>query len=393
MSTVTEHEIEQAVTAFVAEASLNADEIESNRGKVFDAGFARVEFAEGFGGRGWPRSAQASVDKLLKQLAGFEPLSMWESPIGIGMAAPTINSHARESIKASMLRKIFTGEAVWCQMYSEPAAGSDVASLATRAVREGDEWVITGQKIWTSYAHEADYGMILVRTDPKLPKHQGITCFIVDMHDPAIEVRPLYQVHGGADFNEVFLNGVRVADEFMLGAEGEGWKVANTTLMNERDAIGGLTSFTESTISKWHAVKEDLGDSRESLKEDLVKLWIEDIAIAVTSQAARKKAASGKPGPEGSVAKQAGAELQQKIAKFELELEGANALVIPEGYPFSRGKPEVSSANRWYLSSLSYTIAGGTSEVMRNILAERVLRMPSEPRTDKDVPWDETLRG
>lgn len=386
--------VETAVSEFLATADTSGDDLVVARGKVFDAGLARVEFPEELGGRGWPREAQNTVNRLLRE-GGIEPMGMAENPIGFGMGAPTVLEYGHASTKRQLLREIFTGEGVWCQMFSEPSAGSDVAGLSTRAVRDGDNWVINGQKMWTSYAHKADYGMLLARTDPTMPKHEGLTYFFIDMHAPGVEVRPIFQITGEAEFNEIFLTDVIVPDSHLLGSVGGGWKVATTTLMNERDAIGGLTSYTDRLLEQWRRRSPELGPLRDGLRDELVQLWIEDVAVGLTSDAGRRRAAAGRPGPEGSVAKLVGAELQQRISSLQLELEGLGGLTMPEGYPLARDEEArgYGSAARSYLATQASTIAGGTSHVMRNIIAERILRMPADFRVDKGIPWEEIPRG
>ncbi|HKT01349.1 MAG TPA: acyl-CoA dehydrogenase family protein, partial [Rugosimonospora sp.] len=204
----------------------------------FDAGLAWVNYPVGLGGLGLPRSMQSTVEAEMLR-AGAPDNEPLRTGIGLGMAAPTILRHGTDEQRRRWLRPLWTGEEVWCQLFSEPGAGSDLASLATRAVRDGDGWVVDGQKVWTSMAHEARWAILIARTDPSVPKHAGLTYFACDMSDPGVEVRPLRQITGEAEFNEVFLSGVRIPDAHRIGAEGEGWLVARTTLMNERVSIGG----------------------------------------------------------------------------------------------------------------------------------------------------------
>src|SRR5579875_2949894 len=211
--------------------------IEEFRGAQYDMGLAWVHFPEGRGGLGLPPGLQARVDSRLREAGAKAPDT--RHFFGLTMAGPTVVTNGDDAIKDRLLRRMFTGEDSWCQLFSEPGAGSDLASLATRAVRDGDEWVITGQKVWNTMAHLADRGMLVTRTDPDVPKHKGLTYFALDMHAPGVEVRPLIQITGEAEFNEVYLTEVRVPDSDRIGAVGEGWRVAMPTLMNERTTIGG----------------------------------------------------------------------------------------------------------------------------------------------------------
>jgi alkylation response protein AidB-like acyl-CoA dehydrogenase len=209
------------------------------RGAQYDRGLAWVHFPEGLGGLGLVPKRQAVVNDELREGARTSYENLLLNPIGIGMGAPTLLTYGTDEMKQRLLRRIFTGEDIWCQLFSEPGAGSDVAGLSCRAERDGDSWVVSGQKVWTTLAHVSKWGMLLARTDPEATKHQGLSYFLLDMESPGVEVRPLYQITGEAEFNEVFLNDVRIPHASMLGVEGEGWKVAITTLMNERSALGG----------------------------------------------------------------------------------------------------------------------------------------------------------
>src|SRR5690606_2491516 len=236
MAELSEAELRSRVRQLIDEVDVH-DRV-AFRGAQFDRGLAWVHFPEGKGGLGLPRKAQTIVNDELRRAPRFyEDIAV--NPIGIGMAAPVLLAHGSPELQDRFLRRIFTGEDIWCQLFSEPGAGSDVATLATRAVRDGDEWVVNGQKVWTTLAHVANWGLLVARTDPDKPKHKGMSYFVLDMHAPGVEVRPLFQITGEAEFNEVFLTDARIPDSMMLGAEGEGWNVAVTTLMNERVALGG----------------------------------------------------------------------------------------------------------------------------------------------------------
>ncbi|MFH8983242.1 acyl-CoA dehydrogenase family protein [Streptomyces varsoviensis] len=361
----------------------------------FDAGLAWVHFPAGLGGLDAPRSLQPVVEAELAA-AGAPDNDPRRIGIGLGMAAPTILRYGTDEQKQRFLRPLWTGEEVWCQLFSEPGAGSDLAALATRAVRDGDTWTVDGQKVWTSGAHLARWAILIARTDPGLPKHQGITYFVCDMSDPGVEVRPLRQITGEAEFNEVFLTGVRIPDAHRLGGVGEGWRVASTTLMNERVAIGGARVPREGGMigvvaETWRARPEL---RTHDLHQRLLTLWVEAEVARLTGERLRQQLAVGQPGPEGSGLKLSFARLNQEISGLEVELLGADGLAYddwtmrrPEGVDFT-GR----DAGYRYLRAKGNSIEGGTSEVLLNIVAERVLGLPPEPRTDKDVAWKDLPR-
>ncbi|WP_433410089.1 acyl-CoA dehydrogenase family protein [Saccharomonospora azurea] len=361
----------------------------------FDAGLAWVHYPVGLGGLGLPRGAQAVVDSALAD-AGAPDNDPRRNGIGLGMAAPTILAVGTEEQKRRFLRPLWTGEEVWCQLFSEPGAGSDLAALATRAVRDGDDWVVNGQKVWTSSAHNARWAILIARTDPDVPKHQGITYFVCDMTAPGVEVRPLRQLTGEAEFNEVFLTDVRIPDAHRLGGVGEGWRVAQTTLMNERVAIGGNAAPRESgmlgrVVETWRARPES---RTPDLHERLLRLWVEQEAVRLAGLRLRQQLAAGAPGPEGSAMKLAFARLAQALSGLEVELLGEQGLRYDD---WSLRRPELvdftgREAGYRYLRAKGNSIEGGTSEVLRNIIAERVLGLPAEPRVDKDVAWKDLPR-
>lgn len=361
----------------------------------FDAGLAWVHYPAGLGGLDAPRSLQAVVDA---ELAAVEAPDNDPRRIGIGlgMAAPTILGFGTDEQRERLLRPLWTGEEVWCQLFSEPGAGSDLAALATRAVRDGDDWVVDGQKVWTSSAHLARWAILIARTDPDQPKHHGISYFICDMTDPGVEVRPLRQITGEAEFNEVFLTGVRIPDSRRLGEIGEGWRVAQTTLMNERVAIGGGRVPREGGMiglvaDTW---REHPELRTHDLHQRLLRLWVESEAARLAGERLRQQLAVGQPGPEGSAMKLAFARLNQQISALEVELLGEEGLLYDD---WTLRRPELvdftgREAGYRYLRAKGNSIEGGTSEVLLNIIAERVLGLPPEPRTDKDVPWKDLPR-
>ncbi|MFI2412678.1 acyl-CoA dehydrogenase [Streptomyces sp. NPDC018947] len=361
----------------------------------FDAGLAWVHFPEGLGGLGAPRSLQAVVDAELAA-AGAPDNDPRRIGIGLGMAAPTILRYGTEEQKHRLLRPLWTGEEVWCQLFSEPGAGSDLAALGTRAVRDGDDWVVNGQKVWTSSAHLARWAILIARTDPDLPKHRGITYFLCDMTDPGVEVRPLRQITGEAEFNEVFLTDVRIPDSLRLGEVGDGWRVAQTTLNNERVAIGGTPVPREGgMIGKVAATwRERPGLRTHDLHQRLLGLWVEAEVARLTGVRLRQQLVAGQPGPEGAGMKLGFARLNQEISGLEVELLGEEGLLYDD---WTMRRPELvdftgRDAGYRYLRSKGNSIEGGTSEILLNIVAERVLGLPAEPRTDKDVAWKDLAR-
>jgi alkylation response protein AidB-like acyl-CoA dehydrogenase len=368
-------------------------------GAQFDAGLACVQFPEGLGGLGLAPAMQARVDRQLS--AARAPSAFERNPIGFGMGAPTVLAHGSAEQKRRYLRPLFTGEHVWCQMFSEPGAGSDVASLATRAVRNGEEWVVTGQKVWTSLAHEARYGLLLTRTDPDVPKHAGMTCFVLDMRAPGVNVRPLRQLTGEAEFNEVFFDSVRIPDSERLGAANEGWNVAMTTLMFERFNTGGEVARGRGPIEiaarEWSKRGDTTSRAARVLKDRLARCWIDAEVHRLTNLRAAQKRGQGTPGPEGSVGKLQMANLNQAIFELAVDLVGADGMLYPSGYEMTRpdtmGFVAHADPMRSLLRAQANSIEGGTSEIMRNILAERVLGLPPEIRADKNIPWSHVPRA
>jgi alkylation response protein AidB-like acyl-CoA dehydrogenase len=364
------------------------------RGAQYDAGLAMIHFPEGYGGLGGNRGQQGIVDGILRANGvTYEDLRI--NPIGIGMGAPTVLAYGSDELKEKHLKRIFTGEDVWCQLFSEPTHGSDVAGIPSRAVKDGDEWVVNGQKVWTTLAHVSNYGMLLTRTDPDVPKHKGLSYFVLDMHAPGVDVRPLYQMTGEAEFNEVFLDDVRIHDSQRLGAEGEGWRVATTTLMNERVALAGGPAPRGSgvigdLVKVWEQRRDQLdGTERDLWRDRVAGLWIDAEVVRLTNARAKAAAMGGNPGPEGSVAKLASAELSQAVNSAIVDLLGADGMLHEPGYPMTRSSESMRTRTGRFLRSRANTIEGGTSEIMRNILGERMLGLPGDVRVDKDVPWSE----
>ena len=364
----------------------------------FDAGLAWVFFPEGLGGLGLPRALQPEVDRRFAA-AGAPSNRPDVNAIGLGMAAPTILAYGTDEQQRRFLRPLWTGEEIWCQLFSEPGAGSDLANVSTRAVRDGDEWVVNGQKVWTSGAHNARFAILVARTDPDLPKHFGLTYFLCDMTDPGVDVRPLRQITGEAEFNEVFLTDVRIPDSQRLGAEGEGWKVANATLNNERVAIGGKAASRESGMigvvaRTW---REHPEKRTPELQDRLLRLWVDAEVARLTGVRLGQKLAQGQPGPEGSAMKLSFARINQQLSGLELEILGEDGLRYESDQGWTMVRPESvdfcgRDAGYRYLRTKGNSIEGGTSEILRNIVAERVLGLPGEHRVDKDRPWKELAK-
>lgn len=359
----------------------------------YDAGLANVDWPAGLGGLGLDRALQPELEAALVA-AGAPVLWGARNPIGLGMAAPVLLSFGTREQQERSLKRIWTAEDMWCQLFSEPGAGSDLASLGTSAVRTGNDWLINGQKVWTSLAHQSRWALLVTRSDRDVPKHKGMTFFICDMTAPGVDVRPLRQLTGEAEFNEVFLTDVVIADSERVGAVGEGWKVATGTLMNERVSIAGESQARGSGIigeleSAWHS-----GAKRPELRENLIELWIEAEQLRLLNIQLGQLRESGVPGPEGSGAKLAHSNLQQRASSFWLDLLGDDGLRYSD-WSMRRtayGSEGERDAGYYALRTRANSIEGGTSEIMRNIISERILRLPTEPRVDVDVAWKDLPR-
>lgn len=353
--------------------------------RKYDAGWACIRWPKEHGGRG---------ATAIEQVIFGQEESKLETPdsifaIGHGMCAPTMMTWATEEQSKRYLPKLASGEEVWCQLFSEPAGGSDLAALRTRAEKDGDDWVINGQKIWTSGAHYSDYGVIVVRTDPTVPKHQGLTYFFIDMKSPGIETKPIKQISGGANFNEVYFTDVRIPDAQRLGAVGQGWQVAITTLMNERASIGGGGGGVNFNSVFKLAQKVNLDDEPaikdKSVRRKLADWYTQESGIKFTGYRSMTALSKGEiPGPENSIGKLVGAPKQQDMASFAIDLlESSGAIWDPEL------SEEAGLFQGAYMGSPGMRIAGGTDEIMANIIAERVLGMPQDIRVDKGIPFNE----
>ncbi len=364
----------------------------------FDVGLAWVHFDEGYGGLGVAPKLQSRVNTQLGDVGA--PMCWPFNPIGYGMCGPTVYTHGSEAQKNRYLRPLFTAEEIWCQLFSEPSAGSDVAGLTSRAVRDGDEWVVNGQKVWTSLAHVSRWGCLVTRTDPEAPKHKGLSYFVVDMKQEGVDVRPLRQMTGEAEFNEVYFTDARIPDAERLGEIGDGWRVALTTLMNERVAIGGGQAPRGSgpiaeSIRLWGAIAEHRKDL--ATQDRLMRLWSKSEVTRLTNIRASQNRGKGVPGPEGSTGKLAFAENNKAIREFNMELLGPQGMLYDpnrtEHQTVDRATNTYGNVQKHFLRSRANSIEGGTSEVMRNILGERVLGLPGDIRTDKDLPFSEVPRS
>ena len=403
--TMSEEELRQRTRALLDEVHPEKVDSVTFRKKQYEHGLAWVHFPEGHGGLGLSPKMNVVVQDEISKHSSVVHHDPPASIIGIGMGAPVVLTYGTEEMKKELLPKIFSGEEVWCQLFSEPGAGSDVAGLATRAVRDGDDWVVNGQKVWTTVAHLSRWGMLLARTDPDKPKHDGLSYFVLDMQAPGVEVRPLYQITGEAEFNEVFMTDVRIPHDRMLGKEGQGWRVAITTLMNERVAIGGGGSKKKGgggiaqLVKLWNERQSGASSAAQEaiLRDRVTQSWIDNELLRITSQRARAAQKAGNPGPEGSVAKLAQAEMNKRMWETAIDVLGSQGLSFEAGYELrqSAGRPENAEqlAKYQFLRSRANSIEGGTSEIMRNILGERVLGLPGEPRVDKDKAWKDVPRS
>jgi len=353
------------------------------------AGWACLRWPKEFGGRG----ASAIEAAIFRQEENKFRIPSDLFGITHGMCGPTVMTHGTEEQKKKWIPGMLNGTNIWCQLFSEPAAGSDLAGLRTSAVKDGDDWVINGQKIWTTGAQFSDWGILVTRSDPNLPKHRGLTYFVVDMHAPGIEVRPIHQINGGKAFNEVFFTDVRIPDAYRLDEVGNGWRVALTTLMNERAAVGagGGASATGELLALARRIEIDGKHAidESAVKEKIAGFLVRARGIRYTGLRTMTALSHGRtPGPEASLGKLVGAVLGQDMAAYAMELQGMSAAVSDPAVAADAG-----SWQQRYLGFSGLRIAGGTDEVLRNIIAERVLGLPPEIRVDKDIPFKDIPTG
>ena len=388
-----------ALGELVAQYDPSVTDLVTFRRARYDTGLAWVHFPVGFGGLGMRPELNRLVEQRLRNAGAraVDPTTFF-----MALAGPTIVTHGTDEQKNRFLRPMFTGEEKWCQLFSEPGAGSDFAGLACKAVRDGDEWIVNGQKVWNTLAHLGDWGMLVTRTDPEAPKHKGMTYFAVDMHSEGVDVRPLRQITGEAEFNEVYLTDARIPDDQRIGAVGEGWRVALTTLMNERTAIGGGGTGTvlrggsaNDAVKIWQARPVEQRNPADL--DRVMRMWVRGEVGRLTNMRASEAMRVGNPGPEGSVAKLAHAELNKDLYALCVDLMGMDGQ-IGYDYTFRRATSlDLSDSARGvqyaFLRVRANSIEGGTSEIMRNILGEQVLGLPGEPRVDKDLPWSKVPRS
>ena len=378
----------------------NTEDLKEFWGKQFDLGLAWVQFPLGSGGLGVNPKYQLLVIEELRK-AGISQKNRVANILGIGMGAPTIVEFGTPKQVEKYLRPMFTADEIWCQLFSEPGSGSDLASLSTRADDDGDSYILNGQKVWTTLGHLAKWGLVVARTDPDVPKHRGLTFFIVDMEGEGVEVRPLRQITGEAEFNEVYFTDAPVPKENLIGDVGDGWRVSLTILMNERVAIGGNVR-ERGTGAPGHLVQlwKDRNLTDPVQRDKLLELWIEQETVRLTNIRAAESREKGTPGPEGSTSKLYEAEINKSSYAFGMELLGYEALLYPRGYELTQ--PDLDLDNETFgftdtqslfLRSRANSIEGGTSEIMKNIIAERVLGLPSEPKLDKDKAWRDIPRS
>jgi alkylation response protein AidB-like acyl-CoA dehydrogenase len=359
--------------------AINAEEGKGWRQKKFDAGFGWITGPESYGGRQLP----PAYDRLYNQLeATFRVPDQSVFAISLGMVTPTILDHGSQTARDLYVRKLWRGEMIASQLFSEPGAGSDLASLTTKAVKDGDEWVITGQKVWTTGAHYSDIGEIMTRTDWNLPKHKGLTAFIIDFKDPNVDVRPLKQMTGGASFNEIFFNEVRVKDDHRLGDVNNGWNVALTTLMNERASIGSSNAGDNNLLTRVIAMVKHYGlESDPLIRHDLADIVMNYRIANMNAQRATAKAKAGQlPGPEGSIGKMVLVNNQARLVKFISHVLGPKLIA-------DSGEWGTFAWANFVLGTPGLRIAGGSDEVMRNIVGERVLGLPKDMGIDSRSPF------
>jgi alkylation response protein AidB-like acyl-CoA dehydrogenase len=345
---------------------------------LYEGGWGAITWPVEYGGRGlsgWHQS-------MFNQEAAAYDVSIGAFAVGIGMCGPTLIAHGTEEQKQRYLPALIRGEEVWCQLFSEPEAGSDLAGLKTRAIKDGDEFVVNGQKVWNSGAHQSDWGILLTRTDPDAPKHKGITYFLVDMRTPGIEVRPLVQITGHAHFNEVFLTDVRIPAENVVGDVNAGWGPTHTTLANERTLIGGGGGHA-ATISQIKELAKQCGrDQDPVVRQDIARAHTRIQIMRFMNLRVQTASSQGKlPGPEASTLKLFLSQHQSLTGDLVMSLLGTAGMLAGDD-AVDQGHWQLTFLNQW-----SSKIGGGTDQIQRNTIGERVLGLPAEPRVDKDLPF------
>jgi len=390
---VTEADVRERVATLLAEHA--DDDAVAFLGAQFDAGLARMDYPVGLGGLNAEPALQEIVDEALEAAGRRYP---WiRNAMGIGMCGPTLVARGTREQQERFLRPIFTAEEIWCQLFSEPGAGSDVAGLATSAVRDGDQWIVNGSKIWTSMAHKARFGLLLARTDPEAPKHKGLTAFVVDMHQPGVEVRGIRSMAGASGFNEVFFTDAVVPDSMRVGDVGEGWRVANATLMNERVSIGSEVAPRGSgPIARAVKTWKEHGDGSAVQRDRLMRLWVDAEVLRLGSLRAQSKREKGVPGPEGSILKLLSGRVGTGVSELVVDLLGPAGTVLQAPYTREQVEEnEIGSSDPVlsFVSAPAGTIDGGTTQIQMNIIGDRILGLPREPGLDPDTPWSQIPRN
>jgi alkylation response protein AidB-like acyl-CoA dehydrogenase len=376
--------IEDGDDELLAEARAEVDYFEFVR-RLGESGYATPTWPREYAGLGMSSDDAKIVGAVLARYQAYQSFDF----VGKYLAGPTILQWGTDEQKARYLPPLARGEEHWCQLFSEPGSGSDLAGLATRAVRDGDVWIVNGQKVWTSGAHLSHFGLLMARTDPDEPKHRGITYFIADMKAPGVEVRPLRQMSGDAHFNEVFFSDVAIHDDERLGPVNDGWRVSTTTLMNERTSLSGTPTVGGGDVEKLVAHARAVGRWDDLvLRDRLLRLLTEERVLQMTNLRSAVARANGQqPGPEGSITKLYQSGLTQRISRAAVDLLGGR------GQAWVDGDDLAVASVQGFLYAPAHTIAGGTSEIQRNIIGERVLGLPKEPDVDKSIPWKEIRRS
>ncbi len=348
--------------------------------------------ANGYAQITWPKEIGGRGGTPMQQVIWNQEESKFDAPvgpmaIGLGMCVPTVIAFGSDEHKARYVKPSLSGDEIWCQLFSEPSAGSDVAGLKMRAVKDGDEWVINGQKVWTTGAQFSDFGIVLTRTDPKAVKHKGLTMFIVDMHQEGVDVRPIHQANGGRDFNEVYFTDVRIKDSDRLGDVGQGWNVAIVTLMNERLAVGGAGGPGWREIMDYARASGAISDA--AFRQNLADWYVAAQGYKLTKFRTMTALSRGEtPGPENSIGKIITANQLQDISNAAIEMQDHYGLMTDESV-----MPVEAAFQQSFMWAPGIRIAGGTDEILKNIIAERVLGLPQDVRVDKKVPFDELKSG
>jgi alkylation response protein AidB-like acyl-CoA dehydrogenase len=351
------------------------------------AGLAGVPFAEEFGGGG----LTLEHEKVWREVKGNYRMMDSEFIISHGMCLPMLNEYGSDEQKTAYMADMISGKTMWCQMFSEPGAGSDVASLQSKCELDGDEWILNGQKVWTTLAHKSQYGVVVARTDPEQVKHAGLSMFILDMAAPGVEIRPIHQIDGGSHFNEVFFTDVRIPKDHLLGEYNAGWKLATAMLMYERVAIGGAGSgkINQPTYKLLKSAAEESGKLQDPVVRDqLMKIYAMETTKSMVAMRNNAEQKAGKtPGPGGSLGKLFGSNIAWKMREIALEIAGMSSIA------WDPADASGAERQRIVLNSFQSSIAGGTDEIQRNIIGDRVLGLPRDISVDKGVPFNQTKVG